>query len=324
VASGDQSRHILILDACRNDPFRGLFRGATRRGLGQMGAASGVFIASSTASGAFALDGRGQNSPYSAALAVAMRTPGLKLEDVFKRVRTRVRVATRRMQIPWETSSFEGDFYFTAPLQKDERTAAELLSVAEATENRELLRYVIRTYPQSNAARAATHQLERAGVAPEPSVPSASFAIRLQRYAQALYLRAQRLGTAEAFELVAELYPDTESAKRALARLNQLPAETRGAQLKGERLVAELERELFKAGCFHEAPDATFDRRTAASLRAFAMATGTNVTWHAPTVGAFRSVKSVSTSVPCRGLPSATSSSQRCFETGTDRLCRAR
>ncbi|MEO1718882.1 MAG: hypothetical protein AAFR23_01490, partial [Pseudomonadota bacterium] len=213
---------------------------------------------------------------------------------------------------------------FTAPLQKDERTAAELLSVAEATENRELLRYVIRTYPQSNAARAATHQLERAGVAPEPSVPSASFAIRLQRYAQALYLRAQRLGTAEAFELVAELYPDTESAKRALARLNQLPAETRGAQLKGERLVAELERELFKAGCFHEAPDATFDRRTAASLRAFAMATGTNVTWHAPTVGAFRSVKSVSTSVPCRGLPSATSSSQRCFETGTDRLCRAR
>jgi len=106
--------NIVILDACRNNPFAGGFR-SLGSGLARMDAPSGALVAYAAAPGQTAADGSGANSPYTAALADAMRTPGLDLQDVFKRVRVAVESATGRAQTPWEESSLKGDFFFVPP-----------------------------------------------------------------------------------------------------------------------------------------------------------------------------------------------------------------
>jgi len=103
--------NVVILDACRNNPFKSSFRAATR-GLARMNAPSGSLVAYAAAPGQVAADGITNNSPYTAALAAAMREPGLPLEQIFKRVRIAVEAATGQQQTPWEESSLKGDFYF--------------------------------------------------------------------------------------------------------------------------------------------------------------------------------------------------------------------
>ena len=102
---------IVILDACRNNPFKSSSRSANR-GLAKMDAPTGTLLAYSTAPGQLAEDGSGSNSAYSKALSLAIRTPGAKVEEVFKRVRIEVMTRTLDEQVPWEASSLIGDFYF--------------------------------------------------------------------------------------------------------------------------------------------------------------------------------------------------------------------
>ncbi len=104
--------NIVILDACRDNPFGSRFRGVTR-GLAPIDAPAGTLIAYATAPGRFARDGEGRNGVYTGALLTAVREPGLKLEDVFKRVTGTVRRQTGGEQVPWVASSVEGDFFFS-------------------------------------------------------------------------------------------------------------------------------------------------------------------------------------------------------------------
>jgi ankyrin repeat protein len=121
--------NIVVLDACRNNPFSSGFRSATR-GLARMEAPSGSLVAYAAAPGQIAYDGAGANSPYTAALADTLRTPGLDLEDVFKRVRVAVEAATGRAQTPWEESSLRGDFFFVPPLATTTTPADQSLDLA--------------------------------------------------------------------------------------------------------------------------------------------------------------------------------------------------
>ncbi len=110
IGAAGSKLNIVILDACRNTPFRS-FR-AISRGLAAIDAPQGTLVAFSTAPGQAARDGTaGGNSPYSAALGEMLRQPGLRIEDVFKRVRQRVNQETNGEQTPWESSSLVGDFY---------------------------------------------------------------------------------------------------------------------------------------------------------------------------------------------------------------------
>ena len=103
--------NIVILDACRNNPFKSSSRSASR-GLAKMDAPTGTLLAYSTAPGQLAEDGSGANSAYTKALSLAIRTPGAKVEEVFKKVRIEVMTRTLDEQVPWESSSLTGDFYF--------------------------------------------------------------------------------------------------------------------------------------------------------------------------------------------------------------------
>lgn len=103
--------NIVILDACRNNPFKRSFR-SSRSGLAQMDAPTGSFIAFATSPGKVALDGRGSNSPYVTHMLNNMERKGLTIEKFFKQVRRGVIKDTGRKQVPWESSSLVGDFYF--------------------------------------------------------------------------------------------------------------------------------------------------------------------------------------------------------------------
>jgi uncharacterized caspase-like protein len=104
---------LVILDACRDNPFARRFR-STGRGLAQTDAPRGTVIAYATAPGDTAADGDGENGLYTAELLKAIAQPGLKLEEVFKRTIDGVARASGNKQTPWVSSSFRGDFVFNA------------------------------------------------------------------------------------------------------------------------------------------------------------------------------------------------------------------
>jgi TPR repeat protein len=105
--------NIVILDACRNNPFAGLASRAVQGGLAQMRAPEGTMISFATQPGNVAADGNAANGPYAVALAASMRQPGLDIFHVFNRVGLAVKQATDGVQVPWVSSSpIDGEFYF--------------------------------------------------------------------------------------------------------------------------------------------------------------------------------------------------------------------
>jgi len=106
--------NIVVLDACRNNPFARSFRSASR-GLAIIDAPSGSLVAYSTSPGDVAEDGPGRNGTYTKHLLRHLITPGITIEDVLKRVRIDVSQETNGRQIPWESSSLTGYFYFKQP-----------------------------------------------------------------------------------------------------------------------------------------------------------------------------------------------------------------
>jgi hypothetical protein len=111
--------NIIILDACRNNPFANAFTargGAGRafnmqRGLAPSSPGGGTLIAYSTKPGAVALDGNGANSPFTESLARHLRTPGLEVRQMLTRVRADVIAATHGEQYPWDNSGLLSDVY---------------------------------------------------------------------------------------------------------------------------------------------------------------------------------------------------------------------
>ena len=101
---------IVILDACRNNPFPSL--NDAGRGLAIVDAPKGSIVAYSTAPGTEALDGTGEHSPYAAAFLRLAHEKNLPIEQLFKRIRLDVGSSTEGQQTPWESSSLTSDFYF--------------------------------------------------------------------------------------------------------------------------------------------------------------------------------------------------------------------
>ncbi|WP_311966959.1 caspase family protein [Bradyrhizobium archetypum] len=101
---------IVVLDACRNNPFPEV--NDAGRGLAIVDAPRGSIVGYSTAPGMEAQDGDGNHSPYTSAFLNIAREPNLPIEQLFKRVRLEVNNRTDGRQTPWESSSLTSDFYF--------------------------------------------------------------------------------------------------------------------------------------------------------------------------------------------------------------------
>jgi hypothetical protein len=119
VQSSDDKKRvaILILDACRDNPLTRSWR-SSGRGLARMDAPAGTFISFSTSPGSVASDGRGRNSPFTKHLLQAISKPDVPIELMFKQVRVGVMDETKGEQIPWDSSSLTGDFYFSRSVEK--------------------------------------------------------------------------------------------------------------------------------------------------------------------------------------------------------------
>ncbi len=133
LTSVPSKMRIVLLDACRNDPFAEIEKTAGHE-LAIVDARTGVpgtFVSFSTSPGAVAEDGDGADSPYAVALLAAAKEPGLPIEDTFKRVRVSVNKVTEGRQTPWDSSSLTEDFKFTpgtgaaAPRQVHSRRTVE-------------------------------------------------------------------------------------------------------------------------------------------------------------------------------------------------------
>ncbi len=111
------STGIIILDACRNNPFeRAWTRSIKVRGLAPVYAPRGTLIAYATSPGQTASDGKGRNGTYTAALLQHLTTPDCSIEAMFKRVRNTLSATTKGRQISWEHTSLAGEFFFNLSL----------------------------------------------------------------------------------------------------------------------------------------------------------------------------------------------------------------
>jgi Caspase domain len=174
---------ILILDACRNNPFRSLRGGSD--GLAAMQAGKGTYIAFATSPGKTAADNPGRsNGLFTGELITVLRETGLSIDQVFNHVRARVSARSHGEQLPWSTSSVTGEFYFKATIEgpasipspprdlSGERELAFWNSIKDEGDPA-LLEEYLRKYPAgefASIARSKLNRLKAATALPPPVV----------------------------------------------------------------------------------------------------------------------------------------------------------
>jgi hypothetical protein len=172
--------NVVILDACRNNPFASRALRSAGRGLGVMQAPEGTLISFATQPGNVAQDGDGDHSPFTSALAESIRRPGLGLFDLFNEVGLNVKRATGDAQQPWVSNSpivGAGRFYFaglpptsegskpaiggTTPLPNPCSSAAEHWRSAEAIGTEAALRDHLARFPNCAFAQLAREKIDK-------------------------------------------------------------------------------------------------------------------------------------------------------------------
>lgn len=169
---------MVILDACRNNPFERSFRSGAGSGLAQVDAPKGVLVAYATAPGKVAADGVGKHGLYTSELLRALEEPGRRIEDVFKQVRRNVAGATNDQQIPWESSSLTGDFFFATPAPNVEiQTSAdasiielEMWKSVKDSSTAEDFKEYLKHYPDGKFSGLAHARIERLNQAASPKM----------------------------------------------------------------------------------------------------------------------------------------------------------
>ena len=116
---GARKLRLIILDACRDNPFarqmrRTVASRAIGRGLGRIEPEGGTLVAYAAKHGEIALDGDGTNSPFVASLVKRLPTPGIEINKLFRLVRDDVMAATGRKQEPFVYGSLPGEDFFVA------------------------------------------------------------------------------------------------------------------------------------------------------------------------------------------------------------------
>jgi tetratricopeptide (TPR) repeat protein len=247
MEAANNSLNIVILDACRHNPFRSFSRN-TGMGLASVKAPTGVLVAYATAPGNTAGDGGEDNGIYTEALLKYIRTPGLPVESLFKIVRDEVRRATHNRQVPWETTSLVGDFTFNpTPETSTPGTTAPLRPSPTATASLEAqyAQIAALTFQQGQIAlnaqsySSAIESFDRAlGINPhtaEVYLSRATAYLALNRYDNAIadYEKAQKLNPA----LSSRLANDLASAYQARGTLYSAQGDYNAALLDFDRAI---------------------------------------------------------------------------------------
>jgi hypothetical protein len=262
MESAGNGTNLVILDACRNNPFARSFRSSSQ-GLAQMDAPVGTMVAFSTAPGSVASDGNGSNGLYTQHLLGALQQPGLKVEEVFKQVRAAVRRESRGAQVPWESTSLEGDFYFVPPVPVVAAPPPDPLAalddalweaVKDSTQPAELGAY-LRRFPAGRHAALATQRLAAVtklpdpvtatlGAAPAPLVATGSAALAVSVAAPLSVAPAAALAPTLAALPPAAAAPTPSAQTAADIITAPLPEVDPQESSRNERAIAESNRRI--------------------------------------------------------------------------------
>ena len=163
---------LVLLDACRDNPYSRRFRSATR-GLAKVEAASGTLIHYATKPGSVAADGDGKNGTYTEALLAQLDSP-LPVELMLKQVTNTVVTKTKGKQEPWVEGSLRGDFYFNgkavAQVMPQSNAVPEMTQAqkeekfwddAKAAGNREAYEAYLESYPAGRYLSLAKANIAR-------------------------------------------------------------------------------------------------------------------------------------------------------------------
>lgn len=219
--------NIVILDACRNNPFTRGFR-SVDQGLARMDAPTGSLVAYATAPNSVASDGSGQNGLYTKYLLDNINTPGVPIEEVFKRVRIGVMNETGKKQVPWESSSIAGYFYLAGGQPQGQAAlAASQMSAAQAAQQQRLQEQRLKDYLAGLEAEKKQVEKEKAE----------------------LVRRRQQLDEDEALKLKEAQAPQEARLKEQLAILEteRKKLEKERAELAAARAKAEQAQKLAQA-----------------------------------------------------------------------------
>ena len=256
MASARNRTNFVILDACRNNPFEDMAE-FDSPGLAEMKAPTGTFLSYATSPGAVALDGLGQNSPFTTALAREMTRPGLPVEQMFKQVRVSVLEKTNGLQTPWDTSSLTNNFTFVnAPVEDPEDLAARSLwESVQATKDPVQIMLFLRGYPDSAYADEARALLATAIEAeltddtaaverPAPASPPAD--------EQSLFEAVQANPTVEGYRNYLDAFPNGTFAEFAKGEIAALEAQASTDPIGEGPSAASQETELAMAAVEQE------------------------------------------------------------------------
>jgi len=255
--------NIIILDACRDNPFGRNVR-VEQKGLSQIDAPPGTLLAYATSPGNVAADGSGSNGLYTEYLLKEMQTRAAKIEDIFKRVRLYVRRESGGQQIPWESTSLEDDFYLIPPAQikkltpEEEEQQFELeLAIWEKIKNSKEstpLEDYLRRYPSGKFSELAQFRLDRllaqrektvpvAAVASAPLATGPSSTTQNPPEPNSATVEADRKRQVELARAEAELKKQQELAKTEAARKQQEETSSTEAERKRQEALAQAEAE---------------------------------------------------------------------------------
>ncbi len=237
MSSARNRTNLVILDACRNNPFEDL-HDLDDNGLAEMKAPTGTFLAYATAPGAVALDGLDGNSPFTAALVAEMASPGLPVEQVFKQVRVRVIDETGGRQTPWDASSLTSDFAFVAEtrLSQADLEAQQLWRQLGATRDPVQIMLFLRAYPDSAfdaEARGLLSEVMAGELAAAPGDPAPADPVpadpALTEEERALIDRAQGSGALADYQAYLDRFPAGVFAEFARSEVASLRSRTAAA-----------------------------------------------------------------------------------------------
>lgn len=239
--SARNKTNIMILDACRNNPFTDIPE-FNDNGLAEMQAPTGTFLAYATAPGGVALDGLEGNSPFTHALASKITTPGLRIEQMFKKVRIDVIDETNGQQTPWDASSLTSDFVFAeeAPMTPAELQELQLWNSVQASGDPVQIMLFLRGYPDGTFAGDARALLsvlmERELSEPEAAKPK-PVAKGPSAEEQKMFEMAQTEATIKSYQAYLDAYPEGVFAEFASREVLALREKT-GHDPEGEGVTA--------------------------------------------------------------------------------------
>lgn len=239
--------NLVLLDACRNNPFARSFRSAAS-GLARIQAPSGTLIHYATRPGSVAEDGNGANGTYTEALLTQIEEKGVPIEQALKRVTVRVKNATKGKQEPWMEGSLTGDFYFIiqGPTQITVQQAPQdgdsaAWQAAQTANTAAAYQAYLTEYPKGLYAAAARVKL--ASLTQDQSAAQAASRTKTDSPVEdrdaVFWKEVQAAGSREYYETYLKEFPRGKYVPLARVELKRIAAQEKEQQAQLERQAWE-------------------------------------------------------------------------------------